>query len=234
MDARARAGTAAVERQRGPCAASTTGLGVTLKGVWRLYRLEDLQLLLSVRRRKHASLHRDIPCAASEAHERWSGDSAHDALLDEAFPCGHRRRSVESRESDPGRGSSNIGLGVAEALDRAIARHGRPCSLTVDHGTEFTSRTIDDWALRSGVLLEFIRPGKFVEGCFVESFKGKLRNECLNASQFLSIQDGRRKTEAWRLDCNLYRPHSGLGNTSQADWMRRLRNEDQEAQIVSI
>jgi len=121
------------------------------------------------------------------------------------------------------------GKAVAEALDRAIAVHGKPRSITVDHGTEFTSRALDDWAYRRGVLLDFIRPGKPVENGYIESFNGKLRDECLNANQFLSIDDARSKIEAWRTDYNLNRPHSGLGNVSPAEWLKRVKTEDQRA-----
>jgi putative transposase len=106
---------------------------------------------------------------------------------------------------------SMSGRAVAEALDRAIAKHGKPQTITVDHGTEFTSRVLDEWAYQRGVLLDFIRPGKPVENSFVESFNGKLRDECLNANQFLSIEDARSKIEAWRMDYNHLRPHSSLG-----------------------
>ena len=84
------------------------------------------------------------------------------------------------------------------------------------------------------MLLDFIRPGKPVENGFIESFNGKLRDECLNANQFLSIEDARSKIEAWRFDYNVHRPNSGLGNMSPAGWMKRVRNEDEEAQIVSV
>jgi Transposase and inactivated derivatives len=77
--------------------------------------------------------------------------------------------------------TSMSGRQVAEALDRAIALHGKPRSITVDHGTEFTSRALDEWAYRNGIALDFIRPGKPVENGFIESFNGKLRDECLNA-----------------------------------------------------
>jgi putative transposase len=56
----------------------------------------------------------------------------------------------------------------------------------------------------------------------------------LNANQFLSIEDAKRKIEAWRVDYNVHRPHSGLGNVSPAEWMKRVRNEDEEARIVSV
>jgi transposase InsO family protein len=62
-----------------------------------------------------------------------------------------------------------------------------------------------------GVLLDFIRPGRPGEYAIIESFNGKLRDECVNASQFLSIADDRSKIEAWRTDYNHHRPHSPLG-----------------------
>lgn len=87
------------------------------------------------------------------------------------------------------------GGAVADALERAVSKHGKPKTITVDHGTEFTSRALDEWAYRRGVTLDFIRPGKPVENGRIESFNGKLRDECLNAHQFLSIEDAKRKID---------------------------------------
>lgn len=84
------------------------------------------------------------------------------------------------------------------------------------------------------MLLDFIRPGKLVENGYIESFNGKLRDECLNANQFLSIEDARSKIEAWRTDYNLHRPHSGLGNVSPAEWLKRVKTEDQRAADFSL
>ena len=198
------------------------GWSVNMKRVRRLYRLEGLQLRFRVRRRKHASLHRGIPPAATRAHERWSMDFVHDALFDgRAF----RVLTVVDQWSRWSPilevAQSMSGQAVGEALDRAIAQHGRPRTLTVDHGTEFTSRALDEWAYRRGVTLDFIRPGKPVENGYIESFNGKLRDECLNANQFLSIEDARSKIESWRVDYNVHRPHSALGNRSPAEYLDR-------------
>lgn len=57
------------------------GWAVNMKRVRRLYRLEGLQPRHRVRRRKHASLHRGTPPAASRANERWRMDFIHDALM---------------------------------------------------------------------------------------------------------------------------------------------------------
>ena len=118
---------------------------------------------------------------------------------------------------------------MAAALDKAIARHGKPKTITVDHGTEFTSRVLDDWAYRRGVKLDFIRPGKPTENGFIEAFNGKLRDECLNTNQFLSIEDARSKIEAWRVDYNLHRPHSSLGQLTPREYLKRSGTEDTEA-----
>lgn len=74
------------------------------------------------------------------------------------------------------------GSSVAAALGRANARHGKPNTITVDNGTESTSRVLDEWAFRRGVTLDFIRPGKPSENGFIEALNGKLRDECLNAN----------------------------------------------------
>ena len=203
------------------------GWPVNMKRIRRLYRLEGLQLRHRVRRRKHASLHRGIPPAASRAHERWSMDFVHDALLDGRpfrvlTVIDQWSRWSPILEVAPGMS----GRAVAAALDHAIGRHGKPRTITVDHGTEFTSRALDQWAYRRGITLDFIRPGKPVENGFIESFNGKLRDECLSANQFLSIEDARCKIEAWRVDYNLHRPHSSLDHLTPGEYLRRSGAED--------
>lgn len=198
------------------------GWRINLKRVRRLYRLEGLQLRYRLRRRKHASLHRGIPPAASRAHERWSMDFVHDALSDgRAF----RVLTVVDQwiRWSPilEVAQSMSGQCVGQALDRAIAQHGKPKVITVDNGTEFTSRALDEWAYRRGVTLDFIRPGKPTENGFIEAFNGKLRDECLNAHQFLSIDDAKSKIEAWRIDYNLQRPHSSLGHLTPGEYLKR-------------
>src|SRR5262249_15786631 len=68
------------------------------------------------------------------------------------------------------------------------------------------------WAYQRGVTLDFSRPGKPTDNAFIESFNGKFRAECLNAHWFMSLDDARRKCEAWRRDYNEERPHSAIGN----------------------
>jgi putative transposase len=62
------------------------------------------------------------------------------------------------------------------------------------------------WAYERKGWLHFIEPGKPMQNAFVESFNGKFRDECLNEHWFVSLEDARRKIEAWRQDYNEVRP----------------------------
>jgi putative transposase len=91
---------------------------------------------------------------------------------------------------------AHSGRSVSAVLDAAVDRLGLPVSITVDHGTEFMSKALEEWAWRRGVTLDFIRPGKPNENAHIESFNGRLRDECLNVNQFVSLDDARQKIEA--------------------------------------
>jgi putative transposase len=201
------------------------GWPVNKKRVRRLYRLDGLQLRMRVRRRKHIALHRGpapTPCGPAE---RWSMDFVHDALAN-----GRPFRVLTvvdqwSRQSPMLEAAASMsGHTVGAALDRVLAAGAVPRSITVDHGTEFMSRALEDWAFARGVQLDFIRPGKPVENAFIESFNGRLRDECLNVHQFISIEDAKAKIEAWRVDYNQRRPHSSLGHLTPNEYARQRQN----------
>ena len=193
---------------------------VNRKRVRRLYRLEGLQLRMRVRRRKHIALHRGPAPLPIGPADRWSMDFVHDALAD-----GRPFRVLTvvdqwSRHSPILEVASSMsGHTVSAALDRGIGDGAVPRSITVDHGTEFMSRALEDWAYQRGVQLDFIRPGKPVENAFIEAFNGRLRDECLNVHQFTSIADAQEKIEAWRVDYNTRRPHSSLGHLTPSEFV---------------
>ena len=112
---------------------------------------------------------------------------------------------------------------VGQVLDRALNGTPGPRSITVDHGTEFQSRALEDWAYRLGVQLDVIRPGKPVENAFIESFNGRLRDECLNVHQSTSMAEAQDIIEAWRRDYNQRRPHSSLGHLTRTSLLRNVR-----------
>ena len=93
----------------------------------------------------------------------------------------------------------------------------------MDNGTEFVSQRFDAWACYRRVQLDFIRPGKPTENAYIETFNGRLRDECLNAHVFISLADAREKIEAWRVDYNLNRPHSSIGNLTPTEFAQRCQ-----------
>lgn len=106
---------------------------------------------------------------------------------------------------------------VSRLLDRVLGDRPRQHSITVDHGTEFQSRALEEWASRRSVQLDFIRPGTPVENAFIESFNGRLRDECPNVHQFASLAEAQAILETWRMDYNHHRPHSSLGHLTPSE-----------------
>ena len=107
--------------------------------------------------------------------------------------------------------------------------HELPYAITVDHGTEFTSKALDEWCYRRGVKLDFIRPGKPTENGFIESFNGRLRDECLNANEFVSLEHARATLTSWKEDYNHLRPHTSLGHLTPSEYANRGQKTDPEA-----
>ena len=103
------------------------------------------------------------------------------------------------------------GLRVVRTLNRIVAERGRPEGIVLDNGPELRGRAMEAWSEANGVALLFIQPGKPVQNAFIESFNGRLRDECLNANWFFTAADARRKVQAWMTDYNEGRPHSSLG-----------------------
>jgi putative transposase len=110
---------------------------------------------------------------------------------------------------------------VVETLEKLRSERGLPGILSVDNGSEFTSRALEQWAYMNGVKIHFIQPGKPTENGHIESFNGKLRDECLNTSCFMSLSHARSLIEAWRIDFNHFRPHSSIGNLTPREFARR-------------
>jgi putative transposase len=194
------------------------GWMVNHKRVARIYREERLQVRR--RRRKKMTAVARVPLAApSRPNERWSMDFLMDVLW------GGRRirilavvddftRECLAVEVDTGMG----GVYVARVLDRLLELRGRPSGITVDNGPEFAGRALDSWAYRNKVRLDFIRPGKPVENAYIESFNGRLRDECLNVNEFTSLPEARQIIHAWREDYNGKRPHGSLGHLTPIEF----------------
>ena len=105
---------------------------------------------------------------------------------------------------------------VAEMLNAIALRRPLPQLLKTDNGSELAGKMLDKWVYERGNHIDFSRPGTPTDNATVESFNGRLRQECLNENWFMSLEDARCKIEAWRIHYNQRRPHSALG------WMTRL------------
>lgn len=98
-----------------------------------------------------------------------------------------------------------------------------PKRLRSDNGPEFQSRTLLDWiGSKPGLEHEFIEPGKPVQNAFIESFNGRLRDECLNQNIFVDIDDARTKIMDWLIEYHTVRPHSSLGMMTPEEFERSL------------
>jgi putative transposase len=202
------------------------GFGVNLKRIYRLYTQEGLTVRRRKRRRR---VPRGVPRLGvpTRINERWSLDFVLDVLDD------GRRFRLLTVVDDFTRACLAIdvdtsigGRRVAEVLQRLIDPRGKPAMLITDNGPEFISRALDAWAYAHGIDLHFIEPGKPNQNAYVESINGRLRDECLNEHWFLSLPHARRTIEDWRVDYNLNRPHSSLGNLTpeefRLDYVKRL------------
>jgi putative transposase len=199
------------------------GTVVNHKKVYRLYREADL----GVRRRKRR---RDIAVARqplalpNRANQVWSMDFVMDALAN-----GRRLKILtvvddftkESVLIEPAH--SLTGDDVAELLDRVSQFRGYPQAVRTDQGPEFTCRALDQWAYQRGVDPLLIQAGKPTQNAYIESFNGKLRDECLNEHWFRDLHDARTIISAWRRDYNEQRPHSALGYLAPAQFAASQR-----------
>jgi len=210
------------------------GLVVNHKRTERIYREEGLSLRLK-KRKKHASGARVKLPIPARPNERWSMDFVQDALSD-----GRKFRSLTivddfSRECPTIEVDTSIGgFRVARVLDRLSQMRGLPEVITVDNGPEFAGKTLDEWAYRKGVKLNFIQPGKPVQNAYVESFNGRLRDECLNESWFKTLDEARVIIEDWRIDYNRVRPHSSLDDLTPEGYAERHRTQPQNTEDAKL
>lgn len=199
------------------------GTVVNHKKVYRLYREADLGVRRRKRRRGIAVTRQPL-ALPSRANQVWSMDFVMDALA-----TGRRLKILtvvddftkESVLIEPAH--SLTGDDVTELLDRVSQFRGYPQAVRTDQGPEFTCRAFDQWAYQRGVQPLLIQAGKPTQNAYIESFNGKLRDECLNEHWFRDLHDARTIISAWRRDYNEQRPHSALGYLAPAQFAASQR-----------
>jgi putative transposase len=198
------------------------GWTVNAKRIYRLYREEGLQMR-TAKRAKRAS-HTRVPLPQPvQANQRWSMDFVSDRFSDGGWfriltVVDQYTRECLCTYAD----RSQTGEKVVEQMKRLVKLRGAPESITTDNGGEFAGQAMDAWAHQAGVKLDFIRPGRPVQNGYIESFNGRLRDECLNGEIFFSLTDPREKLEHWRRDYNQRRPHTALGDRTPEEFVRAL------------
>ncbi len=187
-----------------------SGMVVNHKRLFRVYRAAGL----SVKRKRRKRLVRACSprVRPTAPNQEWSLDFVHDRLASgravrvlgvvDTFT-----RECLALEVD----TSFASRRVTRVLDEIIAERGRPQRLVMDNGSELTSRHFLSWGVEWKLELAYIQPGKPVQNAHVESFNGKLRDECLNVNWFRNLWQARVRVNAWRREYNTTRPHSSLG-----------------------
>lgn len=206
---------------------------VNRKRVQRLYREEGLAVRRKGKKRR-SQAPRPVREALGRPNERWSMDFVSDTLSN-----GRRFRCLTiidefSRECLAIHVAHSIpAVRVIDVLERLREKRGLPEIIMTDNGSEFTSRAFDAWAYSRGVRIDYIQPGKPVQNCFIESFNGTLRDECLNLHWFLSLADAKQEIEIWRVDYNQERPHSSLGRLTPAEFAGLHQQSEENLAISS-
>lgn len=199
------------------------GRAVNHKRVYRLYRAEGLAVRRKVRKKLSAGERVRKP-TVSGPNQRWSMDFMSDQLA-----SGQRFRVLNvvddfTRENLVMHvGTSITGADVVRLLDTVLVERAPPAAIVTDNGPEFISKALDQWAHGRGVQQVFIRPGKPVENAYIESFNGRVRDECLDLHWFQTLAQARLVVAAWREDYNRVRPHSSLGGKSPHEFARLVQ-----------
>ncbi len=199
---------------------SRRGHEANVKRVYRLYVEERLM----VRRRKRKRLVRDRAAEPqlTGPNQEWAMDFIVDGLATGRMVRILSVVDVYTRECLALEADTSLGSGrVTRVLERLIEERGRPENLRSDNGPEFTSRRMLAWSEDWKVGLVHIQPGRPTQNGHVESFHGRLRDECLNASWFRTLNDVRTTLASWRQEYNWERPHSSLGYQTPEQFRQR-------------
>ncbi|WP_083911739.1 IS3 family transposase, partial [Nocardia takedensis] len=193
------------------------GWSVNHKKIQRLWREEGLRVPQR-RRRKRLGDSTVTTLSADAPNRVWAVDFQFDAT-DDGRPV--KIVSIvdeHTRECLGGLVERSITADrLIDELDRIAARRGYPAALRCDNGPELACSAMADWA-GERVGLAFIPPGQPWRNGYIESFNGRLRDECLNINSFWSITQARVVISDWKADYNYHRRHSALGYRTPAGY----------------
>ena len=205
------------------------GLVVNKKRTERIYyRVMGLSLRRR-RRRSKAKHERGARVEATQPNERWAVDFVHDSLW-----TGRKIRSLTVIDVFTKEclaiavDTSLTGRQVVSILTKIAEVRGFPKYIMADNGSEFRGRAMDKWAYDTGVTLDFSRPGKPTDNCFIESFNSRYREECLNCNYFDTMTEAKMVIEKWRIRYNEFRPHRSLKGKTPDEFRREYQSMARE------
>jgi putative transposase len=199
------------------------GWQVGKERLYRVYIEEGLALRRKRPWRHTTAVHREQRRPATTRNEIWSMDFVADQLADARRFRALTVIDLFTRECLAIQvGHSLNGQDVAAVLEQLRFERGLPQRIYCDNGTEFVSAAMDLWAYTHSVVLDFSRRGKPTDNATIESFNGRLREECLNVHWFASLDDAQRKVDAFRWDYNEHRPHRALEGLSPREYALRF------------
>jgi putative transposase len=195
-------------------AAIWVSLGETrVRRLWRNMRLQ-----LPRRRPRRRRIGSDIRLpGATMANSVWTYDFLFDRLASGTtlkMLCVLDEHTRECLAIEVGRWMRS--QDVILTLSRLMKLYGKPAYIRSDNGAEFTATAVMRWLRDQNVGPAFITPGRPWKNGYVESFHGKLRDECLNREWFRDAREAKIIIEKWRHFYNHQRPHSALGYRTPA------------------
>jgi len=199
------------------------GIYMNHKKLRRIYAEEKLQVRRRGGRKRALGTRRPMEMPDG-ANQRWSLDFVNDAFTD-----GRRFRILTvvddfTKECVALAADTSLsGLRVTRELGMAITERGAPKTIVSDNGTEFTSMAILKWTQETGIDWHYIQPGKPTQNAFIESFNGKLRDECLNETLFSSLAEAKYELKNWKEDYNHNRPHSSIGYQTPNEFAQQTK-----------
>ena len=210
-----------------------SGERVNHKRVHRVYR--EAGLMIRRKKRKHCVRAGKPLVERAAANQEWALDFVHDAV-----ECGRSIRVLSvvdaytreclALEVD----TSFASRRVTRVLDEIVAERGVPQTIRCDNGPELTSRHFLAWSIERQIEVVHIQPGKPTQNGRLESFNGRLREECLNLSWFQNLFDARRKIAAWRKEYNEERPHSSLDYRTPQEFAALASKNQGELYVADV
>lgn len=201
------------------------GVLVNYKRVERVY--QEARLQVRRRKRKKVPIAERQPLARpTAANQVWSMDFVFDRSADgRVLKCltivddaTHESVAIEVERAICGRMLTRV-------LERLLLSRGLPKVIRTDNGQEFCGKAMITWAHERGVELRLIEPGKPNQNAYIESFNGRLRDECLNEHWFTGLLQARTIIETWRREYNEERPKKALGGLTPAAYAKQLTDQ---------